>query len=532
MQTVSSPFTARTDAAVRPLKKVVQISFLKDFDPDVELFEIGVSTIGGGDILKGTSSVVQEWDKYHYEDYSDRVLQVEYERSTEPPTNAITLATADIVMDNHDDIFTPGNVNSPLVDYLKPKRPVRIHIGFGDETIPVFVGLTADRPVIDERKKTATFHCIDFMRAILDKPLDEELIYVDLRTDEIISGLLQSAGLLTSQFDLDVGTVVVPFAYFKKGSKLGEGLREISEAELGNVSMAENGRIAFQNRTNWADNTSVWTFDKRNTLERSNDGGEIINVVEVFSQARSVRENQKLYGSDNAYVVPFDDNTDTIAPGETKNITIDFRDDFGELPVVSIDDPEYFTNESTSWFRTNTIRDGSGDEHAGDVDLTDSFLFSTALQLEFTNTGSFPLYITGLEVWGAPARVASDIYIREVDNASVGTFDGYEEQVYTIKNNFIQDAVAATSIAKIILEDKSEDQDQQSLFVKGVPQLQISDVITYQDENADDDYFVTGIGGILNDSGFRQQLRVSKRVINSYFRIGISSIGGSDPLAP
>lgn len=533
MQTVSPAFEARTDGKVRKLKHALFISFEKDFDPSVSFFEIGGSSIGGVDILKGDNSVVQEWDKYVYEDYSDRVLQLEYDRGTEPPTNALTLGTLDLVLDNHDDLFTPGNTNSPLDGFLLPRRPVRIHLGFNDEVIPIFVGLTDDRPDIDERNKTAKFHCMDFLKSIMNISLDEELMYVDMRTDEIISAVLETAGLLTSQFDLDTGGVIIPFAYFKKGSKVGEALQEIAEAELGNISMDENGVIRFQNRTNWADNVSEWTFDKRNVLERKNAGGKPINVVEVYSQAREVQAKQKLWESDPTGVVQFDDKTDAIGPGETKTKTIDFKDEYGELPVTSADDPDPVAIATTSLYSTNELRDGTGDSLAADVALIDSYLFSTAMQLVFENTGSQPVYIKQLEVLGTPAKVANDIYIRETDPASIGTKDGFEEQVHKIENNYIQDAVAATSIAKIIIADRAEDDDQMVLLAKGVPQLQIGDVVTYEDENTDQDYFVTGINGILNTSGFRQQIKVSRRVINSYFRIAISTIGSTeDQLAP
>ncbi len=530
MQTVSSGFTTRTDGKVRRLKHALFMSFLKNYDASIAFFEVGVSSLGGTDVLKGSESVIQEWDKYTYDDYSNRVLDIEYDRGTDPPTNALTLATMDITLDNHDDIFTPGNVNSDLYGYLLPRRPVRMHLGFKDEVIPIFVGLTEKRPEIDEKAKTAKFHCIDFLQSIMNINLDEELMYVDYRTDEIISAVLQSAGLATSQFDLDTGGVIVPFAYFKKGSKVGDALQEIAEAELGNLSLDENGVIRFQNRTNWADNVSVWTFDKDNVIERKNAGGEVINVVEVYSQAREVQAKQKLYESNGS--VRFDDQTDTIGAGETKTVTIDFKDEYGELPVTSADDPVYVDSATTSLYATNERQDGTGLALNSNISVTNTYLFSTAMQIEFENTGTLPVYITRLEIFATPAKVANDIYIREADAASVGVNDGYEEHVKTIKNNYIQDSVAATSIAKIILDDRAADDDQQLLIVKGVPQLQIGDVITYLDENANDDYFVTGINGILNSSGLRQQLRVSKRVINSYFRIEISSLGGSDVLGP
>lgn len=530
MQTVSSDFTARTSKVVRRLRHSVFISFEKDYDASASFFEIEGSSIGGTDILKGNNSVIQEWDKYVYEDYSDRVLSIEYDRGTDPPTNALTLAALDIVLDNTDDIFTPGNTNSALDGFLLPRRPIRVHLGFGTEVIPIFVGITEKRPEIDERAKTARFHCIDFLQSIMNIPLDEELMFQDMRTDEVISEILQTAGLATSQFDLDTGGVIIPFAFFRKGSKVGDALKEIAEAELGNLSMDENGVIVFQNRTNWADNSSSWTFDKENTLERRNAGGEVINVVEVYSNARQVQAKQKLWESDG--VVRFDDRTDAIGPGETKTVIIDFKDEYGELPVTSADDPDYIDSATTSLYATNEKRDGTGQTLDGDLSLDSTDLFSTAMKLTFSNSGSLPIYLTRLEIHATPAKVAQEIYVREQDDTSVGTMEGYEEHVHKIENDYIQDDVAATSIAKIILADRAEDDDQMILIVKGVPQLQIGDVVTYDDENATDDYFVTGINGIFNSSGFRQVLRVSKRVINSYFRIEISSLGGSDELAP
>lgn len=80
MQSVSSQFTARTSKAVRPISWKVLISWDKAFDAAVDFFTIEGSSIGGGDIIKGDGSVVQEWDKYAFEDYSDRVLSVEVNR--------------------------------------------------------------------------------------------------------------------------------------------------------------------------------------------------------------------------------------------------------------------------------------------------------------------------------------------------------------------------------------------------------------------------------------------------------------------
>lgn len=525
MQTVSSRFTQLTDGPMRPISFRVLMAFDKTYDSGIDFFEIGTSTIGGTDILKGTSSVIQEWDKYVYEDYSDRILSIEWEREAEPPTSAITLATAVITMDNHDDLFTPSNTASPLYGNILPRRPIRINAGFGGETIPQFIGMTDAKPEINEKAKTAKFTAIDFLKFMMDQPLDEELMYVDMRTDEIIQALLEGGGMTTAQMDLDYGSVLIPFAYFAKGSKRGEALAEIAEAELGNVSMSEAGRATFQNRQNWADNTTSWTFNKQNTLERKAASiSEIINVVEVYSKARAVMAKQKLWESGQAIEIPANSSID-IFP--------DFKDDYGALPVTTMDDPVYITSATTSLYATNELEDGSGATQNAYVSLTSSDLFSTSAKLTFANSHpTLPIFITQLEIFATPAKVQNDIYVRVEDTTSVGNRDGFEESVKKIENNFIQDATAANSIGRIITEDRGQDDDQYDLLVKAVPQLQISDVITWDEPDNTDDYFVTRISSTINTSGFRQTIRTSKRTINLYFRIGISTIGGSDKIGP
>src|SRR5690606_8457589 len=120
----------KTLAPVRRVRYSVLMSFLKDYDDSADFFEIGVSSIGSNHGLKG-EGVIQEWDKYTFEDFSSRVLSVDYDRQAEQPTAPLTMATCDIVLDNSDDICTPGNAASELDGFILPRRPVRVSIGFG-----------------------------------------------------------------------------------------------------------------------------------------------------------------------------------------------------------------------------------------------------------------------------------------------------------------------------------------------------------------------------------------------------------------
>jgi hypothetical protein len=522
MQSVSTEFTRRSKASIRPLSWRSLISFQKTFSSGVTFFTIGTSLIGGNDIIKGDNSVVQEWDKYKYEDYTGRVLSIEYTRESEQPTSPLTLSMATIVLDNHDDYFSPLNTASPIYGYVKPQRPIKLYVGFKNEDIPVFVGVTQGLPKIDQKNKTVTIQCVDFLNSIINTPLDSEVMYVSQRTDQIISSLLITAGLIASQFVLDTGNVIIPFAYFKKGSKLGDALREITEAELGTLYMDEAGVIRFENRTNWATKSQVWGLDRSNVLDiTAPSEDKLINVVEVYSNAREVQANQKLWELDNPKEIP---------ANSTLEIFADFKDDYGALPVTNVDVPAYLTSATTSLFATNSARDGSGDTYQANVSLTSDDVFSTTYRMTFTNTASIPVFITQLELFATPAKVMSQIYVRKTSTASIASYD--ERPAFKIENDYIQDEGSANSIAQIVLSDRAELDDQRVMQIKGVPQLQVGDVIRYTELGLNQTYFVTRINGILNSSGFRQMINVSKRTINTYFRIGISTIGGTDQIAP
>lgn len=529
MQTVTDSFTEKTKSELRHLRWNCLISFTKQFDDAIDFFTIGVSTIGSTDIIAGTNSVIQEWEKYAYEDFSDRVLSIEYTRESDPPVGSVTLAYADVVLDNSDSIFTISNTSSPLYGYIADSRPIRLYIGFEDtEKIQVLVGMTVGLPVLDEKAKTARFHCIDFFRHIDTNLLNESVMLTNVRTDEAIQAILTDAGLLTSQSSLDTGTVIIPFLYYPKGTRIGTAIREIAEAELGGIYMDENGVIRFENRTNWNNNTEVWQFNRTNVLDMTTpDVARVINSVEVISKTRGVEANQKIYISSGA--ASFTDNTTILPPLTSKDVFINFTDTDGSLPVTSSATPVAALT-TNSGYDSNTQPDGSGSSMNASVTITSTSLFATSVKYTFTNASSTTsAYINRLEVWGTPARVQNNIYALIQDQASI---EAYEEQAHKIENNYIQDESAANSIGQRIISDRAEIDDQRTMTVKGVPQLQIGDIIRYSDNKSNETYFVTRINGILGTDGFRQIIVATKRTIVEYFAIGVSSIGGPGQIAP
>lgn len=513
MQTVTTEFNQRANKAMRKLTHRMLMSFPRQYLPSVSFFTIGVSTIGGADIIKGVGDVVAEWDKYQYDDYSYRVKSIEVTR-TEEMVNSTTLAQADVTVENHDNYFTPHR-GSVIDEFVLPYRPIKLYGGFGAEAIPQFVGLTEKMPTIDEKNKTASFHCIDFMYSLFNRPLDEAVMYLGQRTDQILAALLVEFGISPTQYDFDTGFNIINFAFFDKGTKFGDAVKQLMQAEMGRFFMDEQGIIRFKNRQNYSDDAQ-WFFNESNIINiETSKQDDIINVVEVKANVRQVQSEQLFWELQSSVRVP-------------ANTSMELWADFDD-PVTTVDDPVYVNATTTSSFTTNTLEDGSGTPVSSNFVLDSSDLFSKSYKMVFENTNSFDVYLTAIELFATPAIVVQQIYIREEDTASVAKYD---ERVLTIENDFISNEGDATSLAIRISNDYSTYASQYVLTVKGNPALQVGDAVNVSVFGFADTYIINKIVNRWEAGKFAQQLTVRKKTFQTYFTIGISTIGGEDVIAP
>lgn len=516
MQSVSTKFETRANGTMRPIGWRALMSFPKAYLDSVDFFTIGVSTIGGTDIIKGDGDVIQEWDKYQYDDYSYRIMQMEITRQEEA-VNSVALAMADIKLENHDNYFTP-NAGSVIENFILPYRPSKLYMGFGSEAVPLFVGLTDKMPTIDEKAKTASFHLIDFMYSLFNRPLDQTIILENVRTDEALEELMDVAGILPTQFDFDIGFNIIDFVYFEKGTKFGDAVKELMEAEMGRFYMNEVGVIRFKNRQNY-ESTPVAYFDKSNVLDiKTKTQDDIVNVVEIKAMVRQVQAKQKYWELQGAFAIP-------------ANSSVQLWADFDD-PVTTVDDPAYIAGATTSLYTTNTLEDGSGSAVPSNI-LVSTTKFAKSFLMEFTNNNAFTVFITTLELFATPAKIVKEIYVREQDDASVAEYD---ERPLVIENNFINNEGDAFSKAKIILDDWSQYGGISELTVKGNPALQLGDAVGCTIPGYEGTYVLTKIINKLLITGngvqFLQTLTVKKREFQTYFTIGVSTIGGTDVIAP
>lgn len=528
MQAVSALFTAKTSASVRRLSVAALISFSKTKSAATRYFTVGVSAVGGPDPIGPPTSTtaITEWDKYPYIDFSDRVLNMEATLQQDL-LGSLTLGMADLELHNTDDKFTPG-VDGVIGSVVQtPRRPLRLAAGFDTQTVPIFVGLTEKSPTLSADKKTAKFHAIDFIKSIAEIPLTETVMYQNKRIDEVISSLLiTQAALSAAQFTLDPGMRVVPFIWFKKDMKLGEAIRQLCEGELARFFQDETGHLRLWNRqhTNKAPyTTSQWTFNRNNCREiEYPESANVINSVEISGNIRAVQANQRLWELSSAT---------KVLPGQTLEIFADFKDDYGELPVTTIDTPVYVTVADTSYYATNEAQDGSGLPMDAYISITSFSKFATGCKIVFTNSHpTNEVYITQLEFFARPAKVINEVFTTRKNTTSIGQ---YEEQLKEINNDYIQSEIFAKTLAQIILADYAQPSQVREIEVtRGVPQLQTSDLVTFDDGNVSNTYSVMKKTTKVGKGGLTQNITLVRRTVQSYFTVGISSVGGPDVIAP
>lgn len=522
MQSVAAAFTAEERDVVRTVAQSTKLSWKKSYLSSQRFMTIGISTIGSNDIIPGPASTTSAWNRYQYADETDYVMDIAIDKELNLPLGGLVKAMADFSLDNTSGRFTPRYVggNSELFTALLPRRPVIITQGFKvngvDQTVPEFVGVTTRTPEVSLLNKTAQLHAEDFIGFLQNKFLDRQVMFTAQRTDQVMETLLQSIGYGTAQYDLDAGINTIPFGLFEVGTKLADIFDQLAKAELGHFFQDEEGKLKFWNRQHW--DSSPYTEVQR-VISTSQvldakvpKDDHIINVVEVTSKVRNKKPEKIIFKS-----VSGGDNM-SLAPSSVTEKFINFQD-----PALSMTTP---TGTSTSsYFKVNTAADGSGTDITSSVTITRVDKFATSAKLFFNNANAATGYITELTVTGRTAEYDKTIYVREKRGISV---TAYEEQVFAYENDYIQDETWAGSLANLVIQDFGLPENIQDITIRAIPELQLGDLISWQGRQ----WRIYSIKSRMSaTAGFVQDLKLVQRASHTYFRIGISTIGGTDGIA-
>lgn len=406
-----------------------------------------------------------------------------------------------------------------------PRRPLIINAGFNvggaDSTIPQFVGVTDKPPKLDTRSRTIDLSAVDFLGFLQNQYVDKNIMFTSERSDTVIASLLSQAGLATSQYELDTGINILKFGLFETGTKMADIIDMIVKAEYGHFYQDEEGVLRFENRQHWSNyphynvQRIITTAQVINQVLPAAD--HIINVVEVKGSPREVLDTQLIWqagGYAGAGVV-------VLPPGNTE-VWASYND-----PIFEVDRPvPNGSVNQTSFFVANTITDGTGTDVTSSVTLKSIDNFAQNSKLVFTNNSATQIYLIVLDIWGRPARKTGDIYYKGTVGASI---TAYEEQPLLVQNDYIQDPDWARSYAELILQDFAQPENLMELTILAMPELQLGDLISWQGRQ----WRIYDIATQISPSvGFTQTLKLLKRTILTYFRIGVSTIGSSDRIAP
>lgn len=529
MISVSDTWSAEEVDSTRKIVGDLLVSWKKEDLLGNVTFTIGVSTIGGGDVIGANPGAIGSPGQFRYFEESDYLLGMAWERFLSQPVGGLTKALFEAELDNTSGRFLPHYMggNSELYTSILPRRPFVAGAGFHfegiDQTIPQFAGVFTKTPKVDVRGREVSLEGADYIDFFQNRYLDEEVMFTSKRSDIVIEDFLQSMGLATSQYELDAGLNIIKFGLFERGSKFSDHIHRIVQAENGHFYQDEEGKLRFENRQHWSEfphfNVQRDIYTAQVLEAESPKDDHIINVVEVVGTPRAVEANQIVWDLE----IEGGGETLEVASGARGEYWVNFND-----PMFAVDTPDRLDTsiDQTSYFKFNTSSDDSGTDSTDDVVLVGIDNFAQASKIIFRNDGASTLYLTKLVMWGRPARVLPDVYYREAIGNSI---TAYEERPYKIENPYIQDISWAESLGKMILNDYAYPENLQKIMIRAIPELQLGDLISWQGRH----WRVFGIRTQLNPaSGFVQELEILQRTIQTYFRIGISTIGGDDVIAP
>lgn len=530
MITASDKFHQLASASVRPLDWNVAVSFTKNRNASVSWFTLDQSALDGGDLLGSSDqNPVQLWDAYDYMFLKERLVSMSFSRSVEFPYN-IQSCIADFELNNYDRYFSfdHDSTISPIGQYILPRRPCRLYLGFKDGgLVPVFVGLTQGLPTYSgDRDEVASFTAMDFLSEIGEMSLKNMVMLRNVRTDEVIATILNQFGLDPAMYNLSAGLNVIPFVYFASGKNAGNALKELVQSENGAMWLDEQGIIRFKPRTSVIGQQPVMIFDATTIVKATPSRTDnIVNTVKIKSEVRAVQAFQSIFTTDNSngYSGEASEDAYRLPANSTKDIWVAFDDPIWQCTT----NPVLNGNSDNSNF---TAVDLAGNSVSSKITAT-GLLFADSMKITFANTNTFPVSVNFLQIFGEPAKQVSGSPI-EYEARDDESVEKYGVQPIEISdNNCFGNYKNIDSYAMDILKKYAEYSSILKLEVKGNPALQLQDIVSVDFREFTGDYQIIGIDMSLGDSQLKTVLTLRKTTVVSPFILDQSVLDGTDVLA-
>ena len=355
----------------------------------------------------------------------DRIITMNVLEELHYDTNGIPLGNLssnelDIVLENFDDKFTPGNTASLVQAYMKRYRLAKPYIGVVVNGTTNWYSLGTFWTVSwapDAASSTVAITAFDRMELFNNTEFSTSSIYENYTATALFELILAAAGCGVDEYTIDsiFDDIIIPYTWFERGTHR-EALRQLAEGTSAFVYVDRTNHIVVTRADIHSD--PVITFDDNvNVIAKSYPTvlSEVTNYVQVEAQLPSIKTGVTVYDSEEST---------NVGAGQSVVITCVFS----QVPVKAI-------TGNTLVGATNTT-----------LVVTDLYCWGAVLTL--TNAGLALETITSIELVGTTIVQSSGTFALAKNDASI-LDDG--RLPVSVSNRFIQSTIQAQALADYLL---------------------------------------------------------------------------------
>jgi len=522
MQLIPANLTTIIASDIKKPNCQIKIAWdLSTYDIGADFGVVGTSTVGGTDVVQGEGSYITRWQKYYFTDESEYLKGWEYTKEAEYPFMGVIKSRASVVLDNHDKHFFPT-----IYPYnVKQGRLIRLFDGYNGYFIPQFVGV-ADKPVNNIKTMETTIEAYDVLTYLENFEM-AGAVYENMMRSDIVIAILEEAGFGDTEYFVDNSEGSCDLVWIEKGEKALDIIRDICQAEDARFYADEEGYLRWESRYHLAKlphNGSVYTFNYDNNIfsvELNKDN--IINKGICEIKPRRWAEPDKIFelsGSQENVI---------IQAGETIEIYADYK-----LPIKDVTQP---TDGGTkSFYTANSQADGQGTDLTADIGITAFATYSTISFVQITNSGGSTAYLTGLTIWGTPAKESDPIIYKTDDTLATDSIAEYGIKEYELKNNrFINTLIEAKGLMDWLVWANKDSMNTLNLEVDGIVQLQIGDRVSVVEETTGETLSMVVFKIEKTGNELKYNLFLAEKITQyedgiEYAVVGTSTVDGLDKL--
>ena len=370
------------------------------------LFRIGVSTVGGTDVISGWPSDAG------FEDVTEDCQLFTLTRGRSDDLGQLMAGTATVQLRDQSGKFNPVNTSSSLYPNVKPMRAIRIKAAYDGTTYGIFYGfLLSIHSQSDPNRPVTTLECADLFSWLSQRQPTISALG-STTTGAAIKAVLDEIGWPGSLRSLDAGDTIPDFSADGSSSSL-DLINGLLESEMGVFYINGSGVATFENRNaRYASTTSSSTITgAANTLMRWDSSNDIATIFNAASVTRDGGTTQSASDTDSINAFGQRDMGNTTTPYLDTDAAALSR---ARLRVVRFKDPK--TPASASFVSAaSTTADLLARDLNDRVTITETFGGTSAKQYFIEQVGhTSDVWGGASDVRGGGSRLRTDWLLSEV----------------------------------------------------------------------------------------------------------------------